>query len=176
MAFSSIYLLTIISLFLFPTMSISTSLKSMHFTFYQHDIVNKTDFMIIKGITGADLSLTASPFGSIFILHDPLTISPDPSSDLIGHAEGATITSSFDGLDNLSIGKFTLNFRAHKGSFSVLGSVNNLKPSDIPVVGGTGDFMFVQGFLRSSLVDIKGLYFVYKVEANLYWPPFATTL
>ena len=59
--------------------------------------------------------------------------------------------------------KITLNFKHRKGSISILGVTHNTKPSDHPVVGGTGDFLFVQGYITV----------VYKIEFHLYWPPYA---
>ncbi|KMT20161.1 hypothetical protein BVRB_1g001730 [Beta vulgaris subsp. vulgaris] len=174
---------SLVILFLLPTISMSishhqpnTALKSMHFTLYQHDNVNKTGFLIVVGVSGLVVNSTASPLGSIFVLRDPLTATQDPSSKLLGEIEGTSITSSFDGLDNLSIGKITLNLKGHKGSISILGSINNLiRPSDVPVVGGTGDFLFVQGYLGVSLVNFQGANLIYKLEFHLYWPPYAAS-
>jgi len=33
--------------------------------------------------------------------------------------------------------------------------------------------MFVQGYVTSSPVDLKGLTVVYKIEFHIYWPPYA---
>ncbi|KNA07534.1 hypothetical protein SOVF_170950 [Spinacia oleracea] len=171
-------------LFLLPALAVSTSdnvavhhhdngLKSMHFTLYQHDDLNKTAFLIVKGFAGPELNATVSPIGSIFVVRDPLTATPDSSSEVLGFVEAASITTSFDGLENLSIGKITLNLKGHKGSISSLGSVNNLKPSSVPVVGGTEDFFLVQGYLVMAIVDMKGYNLTYKLDFHLYWPPYA---
>lgn len=69
--------------------------------------------------------------------------------------------------------KITLNLKGYKGSISVLGGTHNIKPSNHPVVGGTGDFMFIQGYVRSSPVNLEGITVVYKIEFHLYWPPYA---
>ncbi|TKY58359.1 Dirigent protein 23 [Spatholobus suberectus] len=150
-------------------------LKSLHFSLFQHETINKTGYVIVKGIEGgAGISQTTTPFGTLFAFQDPLTVTANRSSKLVGIAEGTTVTSSLDGLRSISIAKLTLRLKHHKGSVSVVGVTNNVKPSDLPVVGGTDDFMFVQGYVTSSPVDLKGLTVVYKIEFHLYWPPYAT--
>ncbi|GLT26899.1 hypothetical protein SLA2020_019380 [Shorea laevis] len=151
-------------------------LKSLHFALFQHETVNKTGYIITKGVAGAGLSETALPFGTVFVFQDPMTLTPNRSSKAVGIAEGASTTSSFDGLQSISVAKITLRLKRHTGSISIVGGTHNVKPSDHPVVGGTGDFMFVQGYVRSSPVDLKSLTVVYKIEFHLYWPPFAAQI
>ncbi|RVW85708.1 hypothetical protein CK203_033419 [Vitis vinifera] len=104
---------------------------------------------------------------------DPLTVTANRSSKLVGIGEGTSITSSLDGLQSISIAKITLRMKRHVGSISIVGGTHNIKPSDHPVVGGTGDFMFVQGYVTSSPLDLQGQTVVYKIEFHLYWPPYA---
>ncbi|XP_058090619.1 pterocarpan synthase 1-like [Magnolia sinica] len=149
-------------------------LKSLHFSLFQQETINKTGYIIVNGVAGPGVSQTTTPFGTIFAFQDPMTATPAASSRVIGIAEGTSITSSLDGLRSISIAKITLKLKNYKGSISVLGGTHNIKPSDHPVVGGTGDFMFVQGYVRSSPVDLAGITVVYKIEFHLYWPPYAT--
>ncbi|KAF8410303.1 hypothetical protein HHK36_002829 [Tetracentron sinense] len=102
-----------------------------------------------------------------------MTLAANGSSKTVGTCEGTSITSSLDGLQSISIAKITLSLKHYKGSLSIVGGTHNIKPSDHPVVGGTGDFLFVQGYVTSSPVDLKGLTVVYKIEFHLYWPPYA---
>lgn len=148
-------------------------LKALHFSLFQHETINKTGYTIVSGVAGEGVKETTIPFGTIFAFQDPMTTTPNASSRVAGIAEGTSITTSFDGLRSISIAKITLNLKGHKGSVSVLGGTHNIKPADHPVVGGTGDFMFVQGYVRSSPVDLEGLSVVYKIEFHLYWPPYA---
>ncbi|KAF5197479.1 hypothetical protein FRX31_012932 [Thalictrum thalictroides] len=164
-----------------PTNSTSSSkhhhhhgLRSLHFSLFQHETVNGTGFFIVNGVKGPGITQTTMPFGTIYVFNDPMTTTPNPSSKVVGFAEGNSITSSFDGLRSVSVAKITLNIKQHKGSISIVGGTHNTKPSDHPVVGGTGDFLFVQGYVTSSPVDLKGLTVVYKIEFHLYWPPYAT--
>ncbi|CAK7355545.1 unnamed protein product [Dovyalis caffra] len=148
-------------------------LKSLHFALYQHETINKTGYIIVNGVVGAGVGQTTTPFGTLFVFQDPMTVTPNISSKVIGIAEGTAITSSFDGLRSISIAKITLRLKNHMGSISIVGGTHNVKPADHPVVGGTGDFMFVQGYVTSSPVDLKGPTVTYKIEFHLYWPPYA---
>ncbi|XP_061346115.1 dirigent protein 19-like [Gastrolobium bilobum] len=150
-------------------------LKSLHFSLFQHETVNKTGYIIVNGVEGGPrITATTAPFGTIFVFQDPLTVTANRSSKVVGIDEGTTFTTSNDGLLSLSIAKLTLRLKHHKGSISVVGGTNNIKASNLPVVGGTEDFLFVQGYVTASPVDLKGLAVVYKVEFHLYWPPYAT--
>ncbi|XP_028776717.1 dirigent protein 19-like [Neltuma alba] len=150
-------------------------LKSLHFSLFQHETVNKTGYIIVGGIEGGPgVTQSTTPFGTYFVFEDTLTETASMSSKVVGTAEGTAITSSLDGLRSLSIARLTLNLKNHKGSVSVVGVTNNVKPANLPVVGGTEDFLFVQGYLTSSPVDTKLPTVVYKLELHLYWPPYAS--
>lgn len=103
-----------------------------------------------------------------------MTVTANRSSKIVGIAEGASITSGLDGLRSISIAKITLRLKKYTGSISIVGGTHNIKPSDHPVVGGTGDFLFVQGIVTSSPVNLTGITVTYKIEFHLYWPPYAT--
>ncbi|KAJ6820162.1 uncharacterized protein M6B38_399645 [Iris pallida] len=150
-------------------------LKSLEFSLYQHETINKTGFIVVDGVAGnAGVSQTTTPFGTVFVFRDRMTAGLGLSSSRVaGVAEGTSITSSLDGLRSLSIAKITLDVEGRRGSISIVGGTHNTKPSDYPVVGGTGDFLFVQGYVRSSPVDLRGTTVVYKIEFHLYWPPYA---
>ncbi|CAK7355544.1 unnamed protein product [Dovyalis caffra] len=172
-----LYVLAILLLALsFTGTSTSThnyhGLKSLRFTLYQQETINKTVYLIVKGVTGPDISPSTSPFGSLFVNQDLLTVTPNSSSKVVGVAEGASITSRLDGLANIVVEKITLDMEHCKGSISILGTAHNIEVNDLPVVGGTGDFMFVQGYITPSLVTFENPSIVYKIEFHLYWPPY----
>ncbi|XP_052197811.1 dirigent protein 11-like [Diospyros lotus] len=148
-------------------------LKSIHFALFQHETINKTGYIVVNGVAGPGVSQTTTPFGTLFVFEDPMTLTANRTSRVVGTAEGTSITSGLDGLRSVSIAKVTMSLKRHKGSISIVGGTHNIKPSDHPVVGGTGDFLFVQGYVRSSPVDLTGLTVVYRIEFHLYWPPYA---
>ncbi|XP_062208684.1 uncharacterized protein LOC133910187 [Phragmites australis] len=146
--------------------------KSEIFTVYQHDHLNETGYAVVTGPAGAPFSDTTRPFGTIYVFRDDLTLHNDSSSAVVGVIEGSSTTTSFDGLRNLLAAKITLHHRGYRGSVSVLGGTHNTKPSVYPVVGGTGDFLYTVGYVRQSPVDSDGPRVTYKLQINLYWPPY----
>lgn len=193
MPLSSLLLSSIFTLFIFSFLSLSIEIKaevkaettyhhhhhhhhhlrSLHFSLFQHETINKTGYFIVPGVIGPSVSQTTTPFGTMFVFHDPLTTGADRASKLVGTSEGTAITSGFDGLQSISIAKISLRLKHHTGSLSIVGGTHNVKPSNHPIVGGTGDFLFVQGYVTSSPVDLVGITVVYKLEFHLYWPPYA---
>ncbi|KAF3624366.1 putative rab proteins geranylgeranyltransferase component A 1-like [Capsicum annuum] len=148
-------------------------LKSIHFTLFQHETINKTAYLIVNGVAGAAISQTTTPFGTLYVFQDPLTLKANSNSKIVGTVEGTSITSSLNGLQSISIAKITLKMKHYKGSISVVGGTHNTKPSNHPVVGGTGDFLFIQGYVTSSPVDLSGITVTFKIQFHLYWPPYA---
>jgi len=142
------------------------------FTVYQHDRLNETGYVVVTGDEGAPSSDTTRPFGSIYVFRDDLTLHNDSDSPVAGVMEGTATTTSFDGLHNLLAAKISLHHRGYRGSVSVLGGSHNTKPSVYPVVGGTGDFLYTEGYVQSSPVDSDGPRVMYKLEIHLYWPPY----
>ncbi|KAM1073086.1 hypothetical protein FF1_018253 [Malus domestica] len=149
-------------------------LKSLHFSLFQHETINRTGYIVVNGVAGAGIGQTTTPFGTVFVFQDPMTLTANRSSKAVGIAQGTSVTSSLDGLQSISVAKITLRLKNHSGSVSIVGGTHNVKPANHPVVGGTGDFLFVQGYVTSSPVDLKGLTVVYKIAFHLYWPPYAT--
>lgn len=147
--------------------------KTVSFTLYQQETINKTSYMVVAGVAGAGVSETTTPFGTVYVFRDDLTVRPERSSRVAGVVEGTSVTTSFDGLRSLSLGKITLDHRGRRGSMSVLGGTHNTRPSDCPVVGGTGDFAYAVGYVRTSPVNLRGSSVTFKVEFHLYWPPYA---
>lgn len=147
--------------------------KTLSFTLYQHETINWTGYIVVDGVAGAGVSQTTTPFGTIYVFRDDLTVRADRDSRVAGVAEGTSVTTSLDGLQSMSLAKIAVHHRAHRGSVSVLGGTYNTKPSDYPVVGGTGDFAYALGYVRSSPVDLRGRTVTYKMELHLYWPPYA---
>ena len=151
-------------------------LRSLHLSLFQHETINKTGYILVNGLQGGPgITQTTTPFGTFYVCRYPLTLTANRSSKVVGINEGTSITTSFDGLESISITKVTLHLKDYKGSISTLGGTHNIKPLDHPVVGGTKDFLFVQGYVTSSPVDIRGPnIFAYEHEFHLYWTPHAT--
>ncbi|KAL5228696.1 hypothetical protein ABZP36_016961 [Zizania latifolia] len=155
--------------------------KTVSFTLYQQETANKTGYLVVDGVDAAGVSQEPAadrrPFGSIYVFRDNLTVRADSSSRVAGVAEGSSISTSFDddeGRRGLSLTKITVHHRGYRGSVSILGGTHNSsRPSVYPVSGGTGDFAYAVGYVRSSPVSSERSTLTYKMELRLYWPPHA---
>ncbi|XP_057457145.1 dirigent protein 19-like [Lotus japonicus] len=118
-------------------------LTQLHF--YFHDNLtskNPTAMQIVgppKGSTGG--------FGAIFMMDDPLTEGPSPSSKLIGKSQGMYAIASQHEFGLLMVLNFVFIEGVYNGStLSILGrNVVMEKVREMPVVGGSGVFRFARG-------------------------------
>uniref|UniRef100_A0A803MGZ7 Dirigent protein n=1 Tax=Chenopodium quinoa TaxID=63459 RepID=A0A803MGZ7_CHEQI len=150
-------------------------LKILRFTLYLHETFNKTSYFIVKDVAGpSGITTKSNPFGSLFAFNDPFDETPDPSSKVVGYSEGSSVTSSFDGERTVAFSRISLNLKGYKGELLNVGTPHSTKVSELPFVGGTGDFRFVQGYMTTtSVVDLSGPTTCYKIGFNLFWPPYA---
>lgn len=92
-----------------------------------------------------------TPFGSTFVIDDPLTEGPEPTSKIIGNARGAYISTNQD-KDLTLVMLIDFGFTTGKfngSSFSVF-SRNPVTEADreVAIVGGREKFRFARGFAK----------------------------
>ena len=128
--------------------------KMTNLHFFLHDILsgeNPSAVMVARAnLTKKDNSPT--PFGSLFAIDDPLRIGPEPTSKVIGNAQGLYLSSSQDA------SKFTIvlyvDFAFTTGKFNgssfSLFSRNPVTEADreVAIVGGRGMFRMARGFAK----------------------------
>ncbi|KAK9156614.1 hypothetical protein Scep_003188 [Stephania cephalantha] len=142
--------------------------KLTHLHFYFHDSMSPTNFTVVQvaaaprrnGSTAMVNSITE--FGSVMISDDPLTETPDPSSKVVGRAQG--LSSSVSQSDTTILMAFNLVFTTGKfngSTISILGrnSIYASKVREMPVVGGSGVFRFARGYvlMKTYALDVKNL-------------------
>ncbi|KAK1274943.1 hypothetical protein QJS04_geneDACA010026 [Acorus gramineus] len=126
--------------------------KTTHLHFYFHDIVTGPDPTTVRVAAANSSDNSATFFGTVVMIDDPLTAGPDIRSKLIGRAEGLY---GFASKEEVALG-MTFNFVFLEGEFegstlAVLGRNTILKnPREMAVVGGTGAFRFARGFTRAK--------------------------
>lgn len=121
--------------------------KIYHLHFYFHDIVSG------KHPTAILVAGQRNSFGSTAMIDDPLTEGTEPSSKLVGRAQGMyAMTSQHDG-SLLMVVNFAFNEGKFNGSsVSVLGRNPVLDAvREMPVVGGSGIFRFARGYALLNL-------------------------
>ncbi|KAI3924123.1 hypothetical protein MKW92_001328 [Papaver armeniacum] len=127
--------------------------------FYLHNNITgdyPTAFKIAKA-PGANISATR--FGELYMVDNPLTEGPDPNSRLVGRAQGLYGSSEMNEL-SLIMGinlVFTGNKKFNGSTISVF-TRNPIshKEREFAIVGGTGYFRYANGFISAKTYRRSG--------------------
>ncbi|MBA0619506.1 hypothetical protein Godav_028667 [Gossypium davidsonii] len=143
--------------------------KLSHLHFYFHDIVageNATAVRVAKAKTTTD----TSPFGAVAVIDDPLTVSPDIGSKMVGKAQGIYALTSKTEASLLMAYNFAFMEGKYNGSSLGVMGRNPVFSAvrEMPVIGGSGVFRFARGYAeaRTHAFDLKTGNAV--VEYNVY--------
>ncbi|KAI3966068.1 hypothetical protein MKW92_040605 [Papaver armeniacum] len=131
------------------------TMKVTHLHFYFHDTVSGKNPTAIPIAQAANQSSTM--FGTLRMIDDPLTEGSDPSSKVVGRAQGLYGFSGQDQLSLIAVVSYVFTDEKLKNgsSLSLLSHNPILNPvRELAVVGGTGSFRFASGFAQ-----IKTLFF-----------------
>ncbi|XP_044460521.1 dirigent protein 22-like [Mangifera indica] len=133
--------------------------KLSHLHFYFHDIVSGKNPTAVRVAEGAMTNKSATLFGVVAMIDDPLTMQPEPSSTPVGRAQGIYSSASQSETALLMVMNFAFTHGKYNGStLSVLGrnAVFNAV-RELPIVGGTGLFRFASGYAeaRTHAFDFK---------------------
>ncbi|XP_074353049.1 dirigent protein 21-like [Apium graveolens] len=150
--------------------------KLSHLHFYFHDIVsgrNPTAVRVASAAMTDGLSMTntsATFFGLVQVMDDPLTVGPELSSKQVGRAQGIYSSASLNELGLLMVLNYVFTEGKYNGStLSILGRNAALSAvREMPVVGGSGLFRFARGYAQAKTFsfDVKTGDAV--VEYNVY--------
>ncbi|GMI79678.1 hypothetical protein HRI_001637100 [Hibiscus trionum] len=151
------------------SMGLNKPEKLSHLHFYFHDIVagkNATAVRVAKAPTTSD----SSPFGAVVAIDDPLTVSPDIGSKLVGRAQGIYALTSQTEASLLMAYNFAFMEGKYNGSTLTVMGRNPVFSAvrEMPLVGGSGVFRFARGYVeaRTHTFDLKTGNAV--VEYNVY--------
>ncbi|KAG6397243.1 hypothetical protein SASPL_143409 [Salvia splendens] len=141
-------------------MGISTKREKLsHLHFYFHDIVSGRNPTAVRVAGAATTNSSATGFGMVVMIDDPLTAGPNVSSRIVGRAQGL-----YGSADMTEFGLLmALNFVFLEGKFngstlSVLGRNAALSAvREMPIVGGSGVFRFARGYAqaRTHFINMK---------------------
>ncbi|EFJ13313.1 hypothetical protein SELMODRAFT_122901 [Selaginella moellendorffii] len=144
------------------------------FQIFWQDRLNVTDFILILGLTniGTGITPVSGPYGTMIVFDDPVTVTPDFNSKVIGSIRGTGSVCKLDGLSTCWAFTIRLTEGKYKGTLTFSSEIDPTKKDVAPISGGTGDFLFAQGFASSTPVDIRTTNTTYSVDLNVFWPPF----
>ncbi|XP_011039496.1 PREDICTED: dirigent protein 22-like [Populus euphratica] len=144
--------------------------KLSHLHFYFHDIVSGKNPTAVR-IARADMTNTSSTgFGMVAMIDDPLTMTPELSSKLVGRAQGIYASASQNDIGLLMTMNFVFMEGKYNGStLSVLGRNSVLSTvREMPIVGGSGLFRFARGYAQASTHMFDSTTGDAVVEYNVY--------
>ena len=144
--------------------------KLSHLHFYFHDIFTSPIPTTVKVAEAPTTNKSATLFGAVAVLDDPLTVGPEPGSKLVGRAQGTYISASRKEASLLMVMNFAFMEGKYNGSnLSILGrNAVFSEVREMPIVGGSGVFRFARGYVeaRTYSFDVKTGDAV--VEYNVY--------
>jgi len=116
--------------------------------FYLQDTAKEPNATIspIIGLAGKDW--TFDQFGTIFAVDDPVTLSPNPDSSVVGRAQGMLVVAAHDGSNAFVALSIVFNNSQYSGSSIEIQGVSRQREKlrEVSVVSGTGKFRFVRGY------------------------------
>ncbi|KAI6696652.1 hypothetical protein NL676_016771 [Syzygium grande] len=144
--------------------------KLSHLHFFFHDIVSGRNPTAVRVAEAKMTNTSATAFGLVVMIDDPLTEGPELSSKIVGRAQGLYSSASLNDVGLLMVQNYVFTEGKFNGStLSVLG--RNAVFSDVremPIVGGSRLFRFARGYAqaRTHSLDLKTGDAV--VEYNVY--------
>ncbi|KAL6525624.1 hypothetical protein OROHE_015931 [Orobanche hederae] len=126
--------------------------KLSQLRFYFHDVVSGRHPTAVRIAQAASTNASASRFGLLAMIDDPLTVGPETGSRIVGRAQG--MYGSADLTDSALI--MVMNFAFTEGKFngstlSVLGRNAVMSAMrEMPIVGGSGVFRFGRGYAQAK--------------------------
>ncbi|KAI4310644.1 hypothetical protein MLD38_035607 [Melastoma candidum] len=132
--------------------------KLSHLHFYLHDTLTGRDPTAMRVAEAPSSNSSTTLFGVVFVMDDPLTVSPDNTSKVVGRAQGVYASASQKDVGLLMAFNFFFTEGKYNGSMlSVLGRNAPLEDlRELPILGGSGLFRFARGYAhaRTHYLDI----------------------
>ncbi|KAF7074643.1 hypothetical protein CFC21_079487, partial [Triticum aestivum] len=127
---------------------------------YWHDVVSGgPNARAVQVAEAPSSNASATGFGTVLVIDDPLTEGPNLTSRLLGRAQGMYISAGKDSLSLLMAMNFVFVDGAYNGSSIAIIGPNQADRAvrEMPVVGGNGVFRFARGYcqLRTHWFDAK---------------------
>ncbi|WCJ32465.1 Disease resistance-responsive (dirigent-like protein) family protein [Euphorbia peplus] len=142
--------------------------KLSHFKLYWHDIVTGPKPSAVMVVPPSNTSATA--FGMVRMIDNPLTLGPEMSSKMVGKAQGFYAQAAQDEIGLLMTMNFVFIESKYNGStLSVLGRNEVFsKVREMPVIGGSGLFRFARGYVQATTHKFDQTTGDATVEYNIY--------
>ncbi|XP_057983197.1 dirigent protein 22-like [Malania oleifera] len=126
--------------------------KLSHFHFYFHDIVSGNHPTVVRVVAAPATNGSATGFGMVTMMDDPLTAGPERGSRLVGRAQGMYASAAQAEVGLLMVVNYVFEEGKYKGSsVSVVGrNAVFSEVREMPIVGGSGLFRFARGYVQAK--------------------------
>ncbi|RDY08580.1 Dirigent protein 15, partial [Mucuna pruriens] len=128
--------------------------KVSHLHFYVFDMLSgdKPSAVEVAHSNSSVGAKSATPFGHVYAMDDPLKEGPYENSKVVGNAQGLYLSSSQDekSITLMVLADFAFSTGKFKGSSISIFSRNPVseRKREVAVVGGRGKFRMARGFAR----------------------------
>ncbi|GLJ04905.1 hypothetical protein SUGI_0006050 [Cryptomeria japonica] len=133
--------------------------KVSNLEFYFHDRVSGKSVTAVEVASAPSTKTSATSFGSLFVMDDPITEGPEPTSKLVGRAQGLYASAGQEEVHLLMA--VTYVFQGGEFNGSTIAMVGNnavfSEVREMAIVGGSGKFRLARGFClaHTHSFDIK---------------------
>jgi len=160
-SFAALSILVAVVALLAATAASAAGEKETHLRVFGHDVVSGGPNVstVVQVAGGPSSNASATGFGSVVVIDDPLTEGPNLTSRLLGRAQGMYVSAGKDSLSLMMAMNFVFVDGAYNGSsLAILGpNPAERRVREMAVVGGTGAFRFATGYCeaRTQWIDTR---------------------
>lgn len=118
--------------------------------FFLHDTPGGDNPSAVRVTRPAPADTSVTPFGTVWVVDDPLTEGPDPKSGVVGNSRGMYVSAGREEVMLVAYLDFGFTSGEHEGSSISMVSRNPVTEveREFAVVGGRGKFRFARGFAK----------------------------
>ncbi|XP_057849448.1 dirigent protein 23 [Cryptomeria japonica] len=122
--------------------------KISNLQFYFHDRISGNNVTAVNVASAPTTNISATGFGLVYVMDDPLTEGPEPTSKLVGKAQGLYASASQEEVHLLMAVTYVFQDGEFNGStLAVVGNnavFNEVR--EMAIVGGSGKFRLARGY------------------------------
>lgn len=132
--------------------------KTSYLHFYFHDIVSGKNVTAVEVASSPTTGSSFTEFGLVRVMDDWLTEGPEPTSKMLGKAQGIYVSSCQEKVHLLMTLTFVFDSGMYNGSTLAVVGKNAVfdEVREMPIVGGSGFFRFARGYAlaRTHSLDL----------------------
>ena len=145
--------------------------QSSTLVFYLQEVASGPNATVVQ-VTGLRGRFRSSgTFGTISVVDDPVTLSPNRNSAQVGRIQGLLVVSALDGSNVLVQASIVFTNSQYNGSTLEIQGINRQHGDNraLSVVSGTGKFRFARGFaaLETIYFDVVTSYSLIRLIITL---------